>query len=249
VTLASPADGAVGVLTSTTVSATFDEPMNTASAQAAFSLAPSTGGPALGGTFSWSGNRMTFDPAGNLAEGTSYAAVIAASARDTSGNALAAQKAWTFRTLVSVTSTAAATVIESGGLRAGGASRLGADDNSFFEVDSTTGGTRTASWYGSFSGVANALGDLKVTFKGKASRSITQTVSIWNWSTSSWKQLDLRSVGTSEVLVESMPTGTLADYVSGATGQGELRISVRSTLKKPNFYVSGDLLKIAYVRP
>jgi hypothetical protein len=46
-----------------------------------------------------------------------------------------------------------------------------------------------------------------------------------------------------------VPGGTLANYVSGATGDGELRVRVRCTRGYWSFFASGDLLRIAYDRP
>lgn len=61
-------------------------------------------------------------------------------------------------------------------------------------------------------------------------QSCTQTVAVWRWTTSQWVQLDSRTVATTEVLnADLRPAGTLADLVSGATGDGELRVRVQCT--------------------
>lgn len=75
-----------------------------------------------------------------------------------------------------------ATVL-TGSLRGGTATSLAADDDGYFQINSTTSGTRTSAFQGSFTGVSNDLGGLKVTYKGKNSKSTTQTVAIWNWAT------------------------------------------------------------------
>jgi hypothetical protein len=67
---------------------------------------------------------------------------------------------------------------------------------------------------------------------------------VWHWTTSSWVQLDARSVGTTEVLVDRSVTGALADLVSGT---GELRVRVRCT-SGSSFYSRGDLLRVTYTR-
>ena len=152
--------------------------------------------------------------------------------------------------LTSVSATPSDVAIETGTLRAGNAARLASDNNSFYQVNSTTAGTRTTSWYGRFTGVTNALSNLRVTYKGKNSRSCTQTVAIWRFSDSTWVQLDSRSVGTSEVNIANLaPGGTLATYVSGTNGGGELRVRVRCTRASPSFYSSGDYMRITYQRP
>ena len=106
-----------------------------------------------------------------------------------------------------------------GTLRAGTVGRLRADDNAYYEVNSTTSGTRRTSWFGRFAGVSNVLGDLRITYKGKNSASCSQTVDVYRWTSSTWVPLDQRSVGTTEVnLANLVPSGAASDYVSGASG-------------------------------
>ncbi|MGH2692224.1 MAG: S8 family serine peptidase [Actinomycetota bacterium] len=244
VTAVSPADGASGVSPTANVSVSFDEAMDKPSSQGAFSLVRTSDSAAVAGTFSWSGNTMTFDPTGSLAEGTSYTATETTAATDTSSNPLAATASSTFETLTNVTSVPGGTVIETGTPRGGSFSSLVNDDNSYYQVNSVN---RISSWYGSFPAVSNDMEGLKVTYKGKSSRSCVQAVSIWSHATSSWVQLDSRNVSSTEILVEMTPTGTLADYVSGSTGDGELRVRVRCVRSGgSSFYTSGDLMKIAY---
>jgi Domain of unknown function (DUF4082)/Bacterial Ig-like domain/Bacterial Ig domain/Purple acid Phosphatase, N-terminal domain len=141
-----------------------------------------------------------------------------------------------------------ATVIETGTAGGGTFASLSADDNVFYNVNSTLTGTRTSSWYGSFTGVANGLSNLRANYRGRNSVSCTQTVHIWRWTTSTWVQLDSRAVGTTEVaLLNLTPTGAAADYVSGTTGDGEVRVRVRCT-RATNFASNGDLLRISFVR-
>ena len=78
----------------TDVTATFNEPMNTGSAQTAFSISP-----AVAGSFSWVGNVMTFDPTLDLDYDTKYTVTIAVTAQDVGGNPLASAKSWSFTTL------------------------------------------------------------------------------------------------------------------------------------------------------
>ncbi len=45
------------------------------------------------------------------------------------------------------------------------------------------------------------------------------------------------------------PAGTLADYVSGTSGDGEIAFRVRCTRGDyTSFYVSGDLMKAAFTK-
>jgi hypothetical protein len=254
VTSASPAEGAKDVRTSDRVSVTFSEPMDKPSAEAAFSLVRSSDGSSVAGSFSWSGDTMTFTPAAPLASGTGYTVTVkggasSAPARDVAGNPLAADLRRTFTTLASVSAAANATVIQSGSLRSGSYARLGADDNAYYQVNSTTSGTRTSAWYARFANVSNSLQNLRVSYSGKASASCTQTVAIWSWTTSSWVQLDSRLIGITELRIDKAPGGAPADYVSGTSGDGELRVRIRCTRSSPSFYSSADLLRVAYDRP
>jgi hypothetical protein len=244
-TAISPADGATAVATGTAVSVTFSEPMDRSSAEAAFALTRAADGTAVPGSFSWSGSTMTFRPAAALAEGTAYAASVGTGARDLAGNALAASRAWTFRTLTTVTALPASAVLESGALRSGGVSSLRADDNVFLEIASTTATTRTSSWHGRFTGIGRDLRSLRVTYRGRSSASCSQTVSVWRWTTGSWVGIDSRTVGTTEVLVDRSLGGTLADYVSSA---GEVRVRVRCTSGGQAFVTGGDLLRLTVTR-
>jgi hypothetical protein len=95
----SPTENATGVPPAADVSVTFSEPMNRQLTQEALSLTP-TGQPTaeVAGSFSWNGNTMTFDPASDLAKGTTYTATVGVDGTDAAGNRLSAEKAWNFTT-------------------------------------------------------------------------------------------------------------------------------------------------------
>ena len=94
------------------------------------------------------------------------------------------------------------------------------------------------------------LSNLQVTYKGKNSQSCTQTIAIWHWPDNSWVPLDSRAVGTTEIAIANLtPAGTLSEYVSGTTGNGDLRVQVRCTRNAGNFFASGDLVEIVYETP
>ena len=245
----SPADGATGVAAGTNVSVTFSEPMDTAGAQQAFSLVKAADGSSVSGAVSWSGNTLVFDPTSNLAAGAQYRAKVTTAAKDKAGNALASEKAWTFTVATTVTVYPSSTTVYAGSLRSGDASRLRVDDDGYFEVNSTTSGTRATDWYGRTTGVSNGLRSLSLTFKGKNSASCSQTVSVYNWTSGYWVQLDARTVGTSEVGLTLSPGGTLADYVSGSSGDGDVAVRVRCTRgDSVNFYASADLLRTVFTK-
>ena len=67
----------------TQLTVTFSEAMNQASAQSAFSTSS-----AITGSFSWSGNTMTYTPSSYLAYSTSYTVTIGTGAKDLAGNSL-----------------------------------------------------------------------------------------------------------------------------------------------------------------
>jgi hypothetical protein len=91
-----PADAATDVAIGANVVMTFSEPMNTTSAEAAFSILP-----AVAGTFTWdvTNTILTFNPNSDFAQFTDYTVTVAATALDDSdpGNAMAADSA-TFKT-------------------------------------------------------------------------------------------------------------------------------------------------------
>jgi hypothetical protein len=146
---------------------------------------------------------------------------------------------------VTVTAYAGSLALYAGSVRSGGVSQLRSDDGSYFSVNSTSSGTRTTDWYGRIGSVTNALRSLKVAYRGRSSATCTQTAYVYNWISGVWTTLDTRSVGTSEVAVAPSVTGTLADYVSGTSGDGEVAVRIRCT-RSSGFYSSADLLSITY---
>jgi serine protease AprX len=243
----SPADGAVAVSATTAITTTFSEAMDQASAQSVFSLVRSSDGVGVSGTFSWSGNAMTFRPSAALTAATQYTAKVAVGARDVAGNELAADRIWSFTVARSFVAHAASTTIQTGTYRSGSVANLASDtDGLYYAVNSTSTSTRTTSWYGTFTGIDPSLSNLRAIYRGKNSRSVTQRISIWRWTTSSWVQLNSATVGTTERTFTLTPGGAVSDYVSAA---GDLRVRVRGTTTGGTFYASGNLLRITYDAP
>jgi uncharacterized protein YkwD len=138
------------------------------------------------------------------------------------------------------------TTIFTGLYRAGGAASLAALDGAAYQVSSQSGRT---SWYGMISSVPNSLTSLSATYNGSNSLSCSQLVAIWNWTAGAWRVLDSRSVGSAAATITAPVSGTLADYVSNSTGNGNVAVLVQCT--RPDvtpFFASGDLLKIVYGR-
>ena len=246
-----PAAGATGVSPSVRPTATFSEPMSSVTA-ATFTLRKAGASSDVAASVAYDAvtRTATLTPAASLDAGGSYTARVlggAAGVRDAAGNPLAADHTWTFTVATGPVRAFPSSVVRETGTAAGGdAASLAADDNNYYLVNSTTTGTRTTSWYGVISNVPNSLTALSATYRGANSATCTQTVGIWRWTTSAWVTLATRSSGTTEFTHAGLvPTGALADYVSGTTGNGEVRVRVRCT-RTGNFTSRGELLFVDY---
>ena len=131
--------------------------------------------------------------------------------------------------------------LNAGSVRSGGVSSLGADDNAFFQVASTSG---SVMWWARMTSVPNTLANLRVTYRGLSSPACTQNLAIWNWRTGIWVSLGNGTAGTTEAETSLAPTGTLADYVSGTTGNGD--VAVRFRCIGTTFTTNSDLLQVSY---
>lgn len=101
VSYATPSNNAASVGTNSRLTVTFSEPMSEASLAAAISVADAqTDAPvALGSVAYDAANRIaTVTPQQPLAPSRSYRATVSSAARDSSGNAMASDYAWTFGT-------------------------------------------------------------------------------------------------------------------------------------------------------
>jgi uncharacterized protein (TIGR03437 family) len=97
VTSTVPANGATGVGITSALSATFSEPLNPLTANAATFTLKQGSTPVLG-TVSYSGVTATFTPLTSLTPSTGYTATISTGILDLFGNALAAPYVWSFTT-------------------------------------------------------------------------------------------------------------------------------------------------------
>ncbi len=96
VTVTTPANAATGVLTNTKIAATFSEAMDPLTiTNANFTVAGVTGEVTYDGIT----KIATFTPDSNLAAGTTYTATITTETKDLAGNALAANRSWSFTSL------------------------------------------------------------------------------------------------------------------------------------------------------
>jgi uncharacterized protein YkwD len=143
-----------------------------------------------------------------------------------------------------VTAVPSAVTINQGSYLGGGVSGLSADDGVFLRVASSSG---SVLWWGRMTGVPNTLKSLNVTYRGFSSSACTQTLSVWNWTFGTWSSLGSKAVGTTEIETTAPVGGTLADYVSGSTGNGDVAVRMGcSAGSLGSFTSSGELLRIAY---
>lgn len=103
VILTDPVDVATGVAVNKKVTATFSESMDPATLVApatTFRLKEFVNGNSVAGAVAYDAitKMATFTPGSNLANSTKYTATITTTAKDLAGNALAANKVWTFTT-------------------------------------------------------------------------------------------------------------------------------------------------------
>jgi hypothetical protein len=96
-----PGSGATAVPTNSNITATFSKAMDpsTITATGTFTLAVfGAGGAAVPGSVQYAGTIATFTPTSALTAATEYTATITTAAKDLTGNALAANYAWSFTT-------------------------------------------------------------------------------------------------------------------------------------------------------
>ena len=108
-----PAAGATGVAIDTTITATFNTAMDPLTIESpAENFTVSTGGSSIAGgvALSADGLTATFTPSASLTADKLYTATITTGVKDVNGNALAANKVWSFTTGTGTTPTVLSTV-------------------------------------------------------------------------------------------------------------------------------------------
>ena len=133
------------------------------------------------------------------------------------------------------------TTVLQGSISSGSFANLAANDASYYVVNSTTSGsTRFTDWHATatISQTPGSVSALTTIYDGRYSRSgRTQTIYLFNWSTSAWTQIDSRSVGQSDVTITNTQTSP-ANFVSAS---GEIRVRVlASGGSNKSFTGSGD---------
>jgi len=137
------------------------------------------------------------------------------------------------------------TTILQGTLGSGSYTNLATNNASYLVVNSTTSGqTRFTDWYSNIgiSELPSSVTSFTVTYDGKYSRSNrTQTLYLYNWSSASWTQIDSRTVGLSDVTINSTQASP-ANFIS-ATGEIRLRV-LGSGGNSRSFTCSGDYVHV-----
>ncbi len=133
------------------------------------------------------------------------------------------------------------TTITYGSVKSGSYSNLATDDAGYFVVNSTTSGTRKCDWYGTaiISESPATVSNLTLKYDGKYSRKRTQYLYLYNWPTSSWTQVDSRTVSTGDVTVTKTQTSP-ASFISSA---GQIRLRVYTSGGSTNYTCSGDFMQ------
>ena len=142
----------------------------------------------------------------------------------------------------------AATMILTGSLNFGTFSNLATNNASYYQVDSTTSAPRVSDWYASvtISQSPGSVSRLTTTYDGNNSRSVTQTLFLFDWSTATWTQVDSRAVGTTDVTITNVQTAP-ANFISPT---GEIRLRVRGSLTNNRSFISrGDFVQFTVESP
>jgi hypothetical protein len=152
------------------------------------------------------------------------------------------------------------TKILTGTAKAGSYTALGAADTLYYQVNSTTTGTRTADWYAGFASIPTGTTNMTVTYTGRvcgvgtatcpAVAAQPTTVFIWNWATSTWAQVGATTpVGTTDVTITGAVPAPQSDFVGVGPNQGQVRVRVLTAGGATNFVANGNLVKLTYDAP
>ncbi len=93
-----PDNNATNVAINASVTATFNEAMNSSTITTSTFTLKDSGNTSVNGAVTYAGTTATFDPNSDLAYDTTYTATITMGAKDLAGNAMAANKTWSFTT-------------------------------------------------------------------------------------------------------------------------------------------------------
>jgi hypothetical protein len=132
-------------------------------------------------------------------------------------------------------------VVVSAGTGAGDpVANLAADDSAYFRVNGAKQGKkRIADWYGRTTVVPSGAKKLTVVYNGSATTSVTQTLYVYRFSTSSWVKVGSLAVGNADATM-SWSTTTPSNFVSSTN---DVRVRVSATAGTA-FTSRGDLMRV-----
>jgi beta-lactamase superfamily II metal-dependent hydrolase len=143
---------------------------------------------------------------------------------------------------VPATEVAESMTLIKGSITVGDVTRLAANDAVRVSISAgVTGGKYLTDWYGSVILDHPPL-DLAITYDGNYTVNRTQTLWLWNWTTSAWVQVDQATVGTTDA-TRTWSTGSPAAYVSPAQ---EVRLRVSTNNRNSSFTCRGDWMAFDY---
>jgi beta-lactamase superfamily II metal-dependent hydrolase len=136
-----------------------------------------------------------------------------------------------------------ATTILAGSLNSGSFSNLSTNNESYYQVNSTTTSPRVTDWYASafISEAPASVSRLITTYNGDYTKSnTTNTLYLFNWSTATWTQIDSRIVGETDFTVTNTQLAP-ANFISPS---GEVRLRVRGARSSNQSFVGrGDFVR------
>ncbi len=148
-----------------------------------------------------------------------------------------------FQTGGSINYAPIATTILSGSLNSGSFTNLATNNESYYQVNSTSSAPRVTDWYASvtISESPASVSQLITTYNGDYSKgNTTQTMYLFNWSTSTWTQIDSRTMGETDVTITNTQLAP-SNFISAT---GEIRLRVRgSRSSNQSFIARGDFIR------
>ncbi len=143
---------------------------------------------------------------------------------------------------INTTQVATSMTMIKGSITAGDVTRLAADDVVRVSVGAgVSSGKYLTDWYGSVT-LAHPPLNLNITYDGNYTVSRTQTLYLWNWTTSAWVQINSGTVSTTDV-TKTWSTTSPAVYVSPTR---EVRLRVATNTRSSSFTCRGDYMAFTY---
>jgi uncharacterized protein YkwD/chitodextrinase len=151
-----------------------------------------------------------YDAAGNLGPSSNSVTITTQSGSSGGG-------------VTGVTAYVNSVTLQSGTVTSGYATNLRAQDSVLYNVAGPGVG-----WWAAFT-LPTTPARLSVTYAGSVTASCTQTLSIWDWTTSTWQVLDARPASSVPRSLAVTLTGSLARFVSQSTGEARVRVGCART--------------------